>query len=61
MTDFFNLFKALFLTAAGAFFGFLAILAGNSGQLAYAALALFFAAGLVAFAATFFDNFIKGD
>jgi hypothetical protein len=61
MHDFLNLLKALFLTAVGAFFGFLAVMAGNNGELLYAALAVFFAAGLVAFAATFFDNFIKGD
>jgi hypothetical protein len=61
MGEIITLLKALFLCAAGAFFGFLAVMAGNNGELLYTALALFFAAGLVAFAATFFDNFIKGD
>lgn len=61
MNEIINLLKALFLCSAGAFFGFLAVMAGNNGELLYSALAVFFAAGLVAFAATFFDQFIKGD
>ena len=61
MGEIINLSKALFLCAAGGFFGFLAVMAGNNGELLYTALALFFAAGLVAFAASFFDQFIKGD
>ena len=61
MSEIINLLKALFLCSAGAFFGFLAVMAGNDGELTYAALAVFFAAGLVAFAASFFDQFIKGD
>ena len=61
MREIINLLKALFLISAGAFFGFLAVMAGNNGELIYAALAVFFAAGLTAFAASFFDQFIKGD
>lgn len=61
MGEMINLLKALFLCAAGAFFGILAVLAGNNGELLHAALAVFFAAGLLGFAASFFDDFIKGD
>ena len=60
MGEIINLLKALFLCAAGAFFGFLAVMAGNNGELLYTALALFFAAGLVAFAASFDDDDVVG-
>jgi phosphatidylserine synthase len=59
MHDFLNLLKALFLTAVGAFFGFLAVLAGNSGQLVYAALAVFTAGFLVLIAGAFLSNLLN--
>ena len=59
MSEIINLIKALFLTAVGAFFGFLAVMAGMEGRAAFAALAVLTAGFLVLIAGAFLSTLLK--